>query len=497
MNPEISVVIPSTGSITRLERCLDSLIENMPRAVRANLELIIFLNTREKKSDAMTSKYISDRYGQKVPNLQIKLGNVYKWTAEESAFEASQWASKEYIWIIGDQRIFLPEGLEELERVLKNQNPEGVFFNNTWVDNQGLNLGMASLSTQTISSRMNYKDFVLMTGYNYMPTNFGSFIVKREYLNRDVWLEVVANSGWHFSHVATYMLTMSGKEIVVSSKYLIQMEVKDYHIGDNTGWEEYARKQKKIRFSTWVETLPKQLNYLIQKEAISHHELRVALINEGEIFKRLIDELYQFAILQMKLAIDIKKEKLPLENFLVIKNLLKSASPERVHANQLLDQMFFETDLSKRKFRKIQYKIEKIIAQDSMGARVPLVSLIVGSSDEYLVRIHPSGYVISRKNDSSFLEAFRVLNKSTSEVTSWILCRDEAQIDEMAKKLSNKNKLMVKEKRNKSASNRKIKYPGWSFRKLLHFLLRHKIFLFLSYRTPLKLKSWLRRNLKN
>ncbi len=469
----------------------------MPRTMLANLELIIFLNTREKKSDSMISKYLSDRYSQKVSNLQIKLGNTYIWTAEESAFEASQWATKEYIWIIGDQRIFLPEGLQEMERVLKNKNPKGVFFNNTWIDSKGIYLGRESLSTQTISSEMNYKEFVLMVGYNYMPTNFGSFIVKKEYLNRDVWLEVVANSGWHFSHVATYLITMSGKEIVVSSKYLIQMEVKDYHIGDSTGWEEYARKQKKIRFSTWVETLPKQLNYLIQKEVISHHELRVALINEGEIFKRLLDELYQFAILQMRLSVDIKKEKLSLENFLVIKNLLKSASPERVHANQLLDQMFFETDLSKRNFRKIQHKIENIIAQDSIGARVPLASLIVGSSGECLVRIHPSGYVISRKNDSSFLDAFRVLNKSTSEATDWIICRDETQIDEMAKQLSEKNNLLLKKERQVSKTEKRIKNPIWSFRKFLEFFLQYKIFLFISYRAPLKLKSWLRRNLKN
>jgi hypothetical protein len=506
VNPEISIVIPTTGSITRLERCLDSLTNQLPSSFLQHTELIIFLNTRNKKSDLEIHQHLLGRYSERVSNFQVKFGNEYLWTAEESAFEASKWATKEYIWIIGDQRIFLPDGLRELDRILKTQNPVGVFFNSIWINSSGINLGEPSLSMGQTLNKMSYKEFVIMTGYNYMPTNFGSWIVKRKYLNQGIWEEVVVNSGWHFSHVATYLMTLSKKEIFVSSTFLTQMELKDYHIGDSTGWEEYARVQEKIRFSPWVETLPKQLSYLIKKEVISHDDLRVALINEGKTFKRLIDELYQFTFLQIKLSKAVSRERLPEETYLTIRDLLRVSSPERIHANYLLDQAYFEDSLSNRELRRIQKKIERIILQDNISADYPLISLVIGSISDFWIRIHPSGFVLSPKNDFTFLEKYRVINKNDTEFSKWIFCKDAEGLVAVANQLNSNisasnNFQFSKEK----ISTTKIQLKKFLarlmngtiyifiFRSFLIMLLNLKIFLLISYYLPIKLKGYLRR----
>ena len=495
MTPEISIVIPTTGSMERLERCINSLVTHSPESLLNHVELIVFLNTREKNLDEKIRERLFDLYGASITKLQVKFSDTYLWTAEESAYEACNYATKEYIWICGDQRIFLPIGLEELNRTLNTENPEGVFFNNTWVDTEGMNLGKQSIITQSITNKIRYKDFVLMAGYNYMPTNFGSWIVKRKYLDRDIWKEVALASGWHFSHVATYLISMSDIEIIVNATYLIQMEVKDYHLGDSTGWEEYARRNRKVRFSPWVETLPKQLDYLIQKKVISYHELKVALVNEGDIFKRLVDELYLFAILQIKLSLDVRKEQLSKESFLVIRGLLKKASSERMHANSLLDQMYFKRNLSKREFNRIQKKIEKIIFQDSVLAATPLVSLIIGSISDFLIRVHPSGYVLSPKNDSSFLEKYRILNKRNSKMSVWTFYKNFEEIREIELDLDLHSTL----KRNGRFRKKRVRNPRRRLKPQLRgffiFLLRFRIFIVISYFLPLKLKRWFRRKL--
>ena len=51
MTPEISIVIPTTGSMERLERCINSLVTHSPESFLNHVELIVFLNTREKNLD--------------------------------------------------------------------------------------------------------------------------------------------------------------------------------------------------------------------------------------------------------------------------------------------------------------------------------------------------------------------------------------------------------------------------------------------------------------
>jgi len=125
-----------------------------------NIELIIFVNIDPKTP--VNLKNIENFTGglQEVfYSVRIIVANKFYLTAEESALAAIEYASGKYLWISGDKRVFLPEGLTRLETFVTEGHEPCAYFNSTWVDNTGRTSGYQSTYFSSSSCLVSYKEF--------------------------------------------------------------------------------------------------------------------------------------------------------------------------------------------------------------------------------------------------------------------------------------------------------------------------------------------------
>lgn len=411
----ISLVLPTTGKKNNLSQCLNSIIFNAPVSLLSRIELIVFLNPDPKYP---IDNHELDAYLNSVKDffksfLMIK-SEKFELSAEESAFFASAHATGDYVWLVGDKRIFLPEGLIQLEAWLDQPTAAGLYFNSVWFDHKGLTNAHAATHFTKMREFISYKSYVMQFGLNLMATNMGVWIIERRYLDRNIWREVIEHCGPHFSHVTTLLTTLKETQIACFATFLCQLEYKAYHSGDNSEWTRYAALAKKYRYYPWTFGLVRQFNYLIQKGIYSFADLRRSMCSESGLLRRQGDEIYSHLLAQLRLGWANPNERLSAEEFNEIMTLLNRAFPEKCIANKLINQLFNQyQSLSDKNFIQDFESIARACDIDHRPLRFG--SLVIGQVGNQFIRLHPCGYLFSDLNDNTdFMLAYKVVNPFVS-----------------------------------------------------------------------------------
>lgn len=414
--PELSLVLPTTGKERNLFRCLDSLVHNAPASLLALAELVVFINAdpiAEVNYDRIDA-YL-EKIKSKFESLKVVRADRFELTAEESAFAASANATGKFIWIVGDARIFLPEGLIRLDEWLKKPTAPAAFFNTVWYDQGGFTNGQPSIHIGAGEHVMSYKQFVMHTGINFMATAMGAWVYERHYLDRDKWAHIIKNCGPHFSHVATLLAAMGETPVQCYTTFLYINESKAYHTGDASEWVRYSKLAGTYRFYAWSLGLVRQFDYLIQKGAYSYSDVRRSMCSEGRLLRRQIDEIYMHLLAQLRYGWANVHEKLKQSEFDEIINFLYRSCPEKAVVNGLLKELYTQSaSFSDKQFMAKFSVINEANQVDNFDLK--LSSLIVDQVGDQYIRLHPKGYIASPVNDNGdFMLGYKLLDAVPDE----------------------------------------------------------------------------------
>ena len=428
---KLGIVIPTTGNITSLRRCIISLLKNSDSYLLSNMEIIVYFNSRGESSENLEESI--QEFFQEYPYVkwQFVKSEVYCFTAEESAFYATQSCNSEYLYLVGDKRIFLPEGLKSLsDWLIDGKDSNCAYFNSMWQNQDGRLLGQFSTLVTSSLSHMSYKELVMKMGYNFMPTAMGSWVYKRDYLDRDLWEEVIKVTGGHFSHVCTLLSKMGDAKVDVFPTPIFMAEQKNYHIGDSSEWERYSRLTKKLRYFPWTLGLVRQFEILLKNNSYTVEDLRRSMCSEVGAVRRQINEVLNFVALQVLLGRKVKSQKFSESEFREILDFLTPVIPERSQILSNLQLVYESPFVKKSEISRIKKALFSAINQDH--GQLPLGTLIVSRLGNRLVRLHPNGYVVSKVSDvTSFLDAYRLLSPNSMS-NSWSILESFEEVEKMS-----------------------------------------------------------------
>ena len=488
-NKKLGIVIPTTGNLLSLQRCITSILKNADESLLSNSEILIFFN-RTAQNLTLDTEKISKLF-QNHPEVLWRINNSsdYFMTAEESALEAVKQVETEYILLAGDRRIFLPEGLSSLFHWLSEPTTECAYFNSIWQSQQGLILGKFSTLMSESTSDLTYKELVMRLGHNFMSTAMGSWVYKKKYLEVETWKNVIDNGGAHFSHVTTLLLTMGNQKVHAFTTPIFMAEQKKYHIGDSSEWEIYSRLTKKYRYFPWSLGLTRQFKILLESNVYSVMDFRRAMFNEGGNVGRQINEILNFFGLQVFLGRFIKSQRFSLEEFSEIMEFLAPIIPERNQVLEIIRTLYFDERISRRQLKQRRFELFRSINQDH--GDLPFASLIVSRVGNHYVRLHPAGFLVSKISDhKDFINAYRQIPDYEMN-DSYRVC---LRLDEVQKMLSEYAKLrdtnLDSDNAGVSISNLSIRRL-WTRRVLFNFKIGYVISDRISFKTKAFLKKFL------
>ena len=424
----LSLVVPTTGKPKNLYRCLDSIVNNAPKEMLKVTELIICLNpVPEYGINPNDIRNYINTISVNFFSVDFRVYDDFKKTAEESALEATSTATGTYLWITGDARIYLPEGLNELFLWLENPDSNCAFFNSIWLHQTKLKAYIPSLYSTQKRPVVPYKKFVMYAGINYIPTAFGAFIIDRKYLDRDMWADIIKNCGPHFSHVIMYLAKIQEDPITFFSTFLYNVEPKAYHEGDASEWDRYAKITNTYRYYAWSLGLVLQMSFLISEGVYSYADVRKSMCCEGQLLRRQVDEIYHSLLLQFRRGWGELDQRIKSDEFILIYDFLSRSCPEKAILNNLMREAFNCYESNDRvKFSDTINRIFNAIDFDIFDYR--LSTLIVAQIGGVLVRLHPQGYIVSPIDELENLRyAYRLVDPPHKH-KSWTIFNEYWQI---------------------------------------------------------------------
>lgn len=425
VTPRVSMVVPTTGRPGGILRMLDSLILHAPAELLQITELVVFLNVvpNDKIDITEITDYL-ELHGHYFLRIRYIRADKFHLTAEESACAAAAHAIGEFLWIVGDRRIFLPEGLAQLARYIQEPSAPCAYFNSVWQSRDGITAAVGSTHLTNVTTKVSYKQFVQATGCNFMATAFGSWIFERRFLNLEDWQKIITSCGPHFSHVTALLYRMHDADVLCHSTFLCVAEAKLYHAGVVNEWDQYAKISKTFRFYAWTFGLVRQFQFLIDRGVYSYADLRRSMCCEAGLLSRQIDEIFNHFVSQIRHGWLRDDQKMSVAEFNEVIEFLTKVCPERAVSIGLI-RKFYQNSLKRwpKGFGK-----EYIALRDSFsidGGAIPLVTLIVGKFGDKTVRLHPRGYLISDTDDRvNFLMGYRFTDPP-AQAPYWTILDDD------------------------------------------------------------------------
>jgi hypothetical protein len=474
---KLGIVIPTTGNLRTLSRCINSIVESQENYLLTNSTFYIFYNKSDLNKQSIKSEVA--QLFEKFPYIdwEIRVSEKFFLTAEESGLEATRGVTTEYIFLVGDKRIFLPEGMKVLSNWLENEGSESAYFNSLWGNQDGINFGQVSTIMNSEFETFSYKELVMKMGLNFMPTAMGAWVYKTKFLDSSTWSEVIAEAGGHFSHVTTLLITMGKIDVIAFSTPLFMAEQKNYHTGDVSEWSRYAKLTGNKRYYPWTGGLIKHFKLLIEKEVFTIDDIRKCMCNEIGLPRRQINEILNFLTLQVLLGRKIKSERFSEAEFEDYIDFIRPIIPERKQIIDILSDLFLSKKVSIKNESQSKERILASINQDY--SKIPFSTLIVSRIKNSFIRLHPNGYLVSTVSDTKcFIDAYRILDSSSSN-QNWSIAKSFDDAIKLAYDSKNNRPIaMVEAPVTPSlafAERRKTKLSRCIFRFRISYILNDKL----------------------
>lgn len=409
--PRLSLVVPTTGDENSIRRVLGCIAGFGSDRLLRGIELIVFLNIKPETTDDYSpiERFVAS-LRPRLHSVEVIRTDRYYISAEESALAGVRHATGELLWIVGDKRIFTPEGMAAIDAFVHDRPAPCAYFNSVWYSSNGITNGRASTHMAATQIMMPYKHWVMRQGFNFMATAMGAWIYERHLLDLTVWRRVIETCGAHFSHVTTMLYGIRERNVLSHAIFAIQAEAKAYHEGDSNEWVRYAKLANTCVYYPWTLGIVRHFRFLIDAGVYRYDDIRRSMCSEALTLRRQVDEIYNHLLIQIRSGRTNPRERITTEQCNEIVDFLDLACPEKIILNWMFRR--FHATAVTDEFKSFDDKANHIGDACSLDwKQVKLSSLIVGHVGACFVRLHPGGYLISPISDNEhFLLAYKLID---------------------------------------------------------------------------------------
>lgn len=344
---------------------------NFIRDLLDNLKVLLTNTDNQKYEIVISENSDLNQYlpiVQSFESLNIRLIRPSKvfMTAEENLFWAWSHATKEYVWILGDDDPVVPIAFRNLIEVLENEKPNALFYNSNLLHPDGTKVRQNRISCINNEFETTIEDLAQRVGIWYGLSGFSTWIIKRELVDSSSalkWIQEIESP--IYAHVSIFIKSLKGRIIRFINLPLVdyRMNRSDLDLG-NQHWHFYAKQKKSYYRKPWLSGFLEQINSLESEGYVESYFLEFMIEQDHsgtrfpfvEIFTKLLLE-------QLLLSCRYTSEVIPENDMKTILNFLYKTYPNFIGMWRKLEIINFEISKTKRNYitrKKLQIALLEI-----------------------------------------------------------------------------------------------------------------------------------------
>jgi len=244
IRPMLSICIPTYNRADKLEICLNSIFNQIGND--ENIEILVVNNASTDKTEDVIQKYVNIYSNLRYIKNKINIG------ADRNIYKASEQAIGKYIFLHGDDDIFLDNTIYVILDIIKNNSTCGIFFVNVLNDNKRVDIsnGMGNYLRETsiystfISSLIFNRDEYLKIEDRdlFVEKNFNQVYLQYSILKNNSQYCVINNSIFYYLGSLNMPLEVSWAKIFIKN----YIDVINYFKDNDLTSEEISIDKKRI-----------------------------------------------------------------------------------------------------------------------------------------------------------------------------------------------------------------------------------------------------------
>jgi glycosyltransferase involved in cell wall biosynthesis len=229
--PLLTILIPTRNRRHRVVPLVAYLIENLPKADHAIIEILVLDNC----SDDNTAQALSTLES---PMLRVSTNAVYQPTSEENVFHGLSQARGEFIWFLGDDDVPRLNGVLNMLDLIKADVSDLFVFNFRVLDGDGRVASLSQIRSAPEDLQSTLPDIIKRIGMINMLSGWSIIVARRSMLSAETAYEIMKTSPI-YAHCFWFLKSFSNARARFVARPLVDYRV--FHA--KGGWETYTAEK--------------------------------------------------------------------------------------------------------------------------------------------------------------------------------------------------------------------------------------------------------------
>ena len=323
--PLITILIPTYNRPKRIQELLESFLNFRKEWPQDTWGILISENCNAGESQ------LQDLILNFESLLPVKIVNPEKHldSAEENLFFGWQFATGQYIWILGDDD---PVNFFEIEDlVLRCQGEQSNVFkyNATIISHTGEITGDVVTKCSASKISIPFLEFIQKVGMWHTSAGFSTWVIKRDLLDGIEGLNWIKKfRSPVYSHVTYFIYKLFKENCLFVNTNLVSYRMNEYAEGKDDHWSEYTSRTGMPRYYPWTLGFVEQLLEL-ENLGIIHRDFWGAVIGDHFSVPRFLEfnSMVNLALLQLN-YLESRESDLSEEEWKKLVNYFSTIRPD-------------------------------------------------------------------------------------------------------------------------------------------------------------------------
>lgn len=254
--PLITILIPTYNRPQRIRELLGSFLNFRHEWPESTWEILISENCNVKGSQLTD---LIDVYSSRIP-VRIVNPAEHLVSAEENLFFGWQFATGQYVWILGDDDPVNFFEIDDLVHRCQSKQSNVFKFNSKIISHQGEKTGDVVTKCSAVEISIPFLEFIQKVGMWHTAAGFSTWIIKRELLDGREGLNWIGKfRSPVYSHVTYFIFKLFKEKCIFVNKNLVNYRTNAYAEGKDDHWGNYTRQAGMPRYFPWTLGFVEQL----------------------------------------------------------------------------------------------------------------------------------------------------------------------------------------------------------------------------------------------
>jgi glycosyltransferase involved in cell wall biosynthesis len=317
---KLSILIPTYRRPRNVEQTVISILTLFEAAPFA-WEIVISNNLLVNKNEPARLAIEAN------PKIRIISPDQHLLSAEENFQFGLGYCTGELIWLLGDDDVLVPAGIEQLIIEIKDGNFDLLIAGCKMISYDGQLVAATRQPSHELNQNITLLDYVKRTGFWFVLAGFSTTIFRRSYFDVSLFKETMAISKI-YSHATTLVGSFYNKNFKFRNYSIVEYRQNRTDVIDSGHWKQAAKSQGVTVKHFWVKGFIGHLELLINRGVFDHQFLgEVIDLVVGKRF-RFLDHLIGHLLEQVQMGFKQSSQQLSVNELADIIQFLERIAPE-------------------------------------------------------------------------------------------------------------------------------------------------------------------------